>query len=351
VLFSLVIARLNSNLRLIELEGGKRMWMHGDSLSKLEPKEGELINFADVTETPDLEKGAVPMTSAIPDKPTQQAIVRPMLEKIESGHSEEHLLSVATHLSSYRTRSANSDTGVQAVQWMAAEFKKRIDTLAPERKALFSIKFFNHTSWRQPSLIVTMKGQSDEIVILGSHIDSTSNGATAPGADDDSSGSSSVLESFTIIAKYSNYVPKKNLEFHLYAAEEMGLLGSRAIASAYKTQNKKVFAMMQLDMTAYFRDTIKIGVITNGVDAQLTEFTRKLITEYGKIGFINRTLLGGTSDHASWRAAGYKACFPFEAVTNPNIHTVRDTVAQLNFKNAIEWVKLAVSFAVETSFN
>jgi len=274
-----------------------------------------------------------------------------MIEKIET-HSEEHLLSVAKHLSTYRTRSANSETGVQAVQWLKAEYEKRIADLPPARKALFSIEYFNHTSWRQPSLIVKMKGTTDEIVVLGGHIDSTASGGIAPGADDDASGSSSVLEAFTIIAKYSTFVPKKNVEFHAYAAEEMGLLGSRAIAQDYKRQNKKVFAMMQLDMTGYNpRNTNKIGVITNGVNAPLTEFSQKIITEYCKIGYIRRTLFGGTSDHASWLSAGYRAAFPFEAVTNPHIHTARDTIEQLDFKNAIEWVKLAVGTIVELSHN
>jgi bacterial leucyl aminopeptidase len=94
-----------------------------------------------------------------------------------------------------------------------------------------------------------------------------------------------------------------------------------------------------------------VGVITNGVNAEITEFSRKLITEYLKIKFVNRTLFGGTSDHASWISAGYKACFPFEAQTNPNIHTARDTIDKLNMKNAIEWVKLGVSFVIELSHN
>lgn len=350
--FIFIIAQkpTNPNLRLIELPEGKRIWVHKDTLSKYFPKVGQLVNYMDVTETQDLEKGEVQKT-ILPEKPTQQETIRPMLTKIEE-HSEEHIKKVAQHLSSYRTRHANSDTGVQAVEWLRSEYQKRIDQLSPERKALFSVKVYPHTSWKQPSLIVTMKGKTDELVILGGHIDSTASGGVAPGADDDASGSSSVLEAFTIIALYSNYVPTKTVEFHAYAAEEMGLLGSRAIASEYKRNNKKVFGMMQLDMTGYNpNSTNKIGVITNGVDAQLTEFSRKLITEYAKIGYINRTLFGGSSDHASWRSAGYRAIFPFEAVTNPHIHTVRDTIDKLDFKNAIEWVKLAVSFIVELSHN
>jgi bacterial leucyl aminopeptidase len=158
------------------------------------------------------------------------------------------------------------------------------------------------------------------------------------------------LEAFTILAKYSDYVPKKTIEWHVYAAEELGLLGSREIANEYKSNGAKVFAMMQLDMTGYNPSQInKIGLVTNGVDPNLNVFIRKLVNEYLKIGFVDRTLFGGSSDHASWRSAGYSACFPFEARTNPHIHTARDTIDKLDFKNGIEWVKLGVSFLVELS--
>jgi len=337
----------NPKLRLIEFTNGTRVWVHQDTLSKYVPT--GLINYADVTETPDLEKGEVEKV-LFPDRVTQQATIRPMLIKIDSGHSEDHVRSVTTHLSTYRTRHAQTATGVEAVQWLKAEYEKRINQLTPERKALFTVRVFQHSGWLQPSLIVTMKGKTDQIVILGGHIDSTASGGIAPGADDDASGSASVLEAFTIIAVYSNYVPTKTVEFHAYAAEEMGLLGSRAIVQEYKNQNKRVYGMCQLDMDGYNpNNSNRIGVITNGVNAALTEFSRKLITAYCRIPFINRTLFGGSSDHASWISGGYAAIFPFEAVTNPHIHTIRDTVDKLDFKNAIEWVKLGVSFIVELS--
>jgi len=70
-----------------------------------------------------------------------------------------------------------------------------------------------------------------------------------------------------------------------------------------------------------------------------------------KNGFVDRTLSGGTSDHASWRSAGYRACFPFEQTTNPNIHTARDTIDKLDFRNGLEYVKLGVAFLIELSHN
>jgi len=333
-------------VRLIEVNG-KRFWVHKDNLDRYQPKAGELINFTDVTETPDLEKGEIPKLQDLPQKPTQQTTVKPLVQAIEQ-QSFEKLVAVDRHLSSYNSRHANTDGGVQAVNWIKGEYEKIVNSLPQGRKELFTVKLFPHSSWRQPSLIVTMKGKVSDFVILGGHIDSTASGGVAPGADDDASGSSSVLECFRIIAQ-SNYVPTKTLEFHAYAAEEMGLLGSRAIANKYKADGAKVFGMMQLDMTGY--GNAKIGLITNGVDPQLTAFVRLLITEYGKNGFVDRTLFGGTSDHASWRSAGYRACFPFEQTTNPNIHTARDTLDKLDFRNGIEYVKLGVAFAIELSHN
>jgi len=350
IIFGLYFVQSNivvpKDLRLIEVEG-KRFWIHKDQKEKY-IRPGELINFMDVTETIELEKGPVPtIEQDLPQKPTQQTTVKPLVQVIEQ-QSFERLMAVDRHLSSYPTRHATSDSGVQAVNWIKGEYEKVIQALPDSRRQLFSVKLFPHTGWKQPSLIVTMKGRTSEIVILGGHIDSTASGGVAPGADDDASGSTSVLECFRIIAQ-SSFVPTKSLEFHAYAAEEMGLLGSRAMASKYKTDGVKVFGMMQLDMTGYGNS--KIGLITNGVDGPLTAFVRLLINEYGKNGFVDRTLFGGTSDHASWRSAGYRACFPFEQTTNPNIHTARDTIDKLNFRNGLEYVKLGVAFLIELSHN
>jgi bacterial leucyl aminopeptidase len=63
-----------------------------------------------------------------------------------------------------------------------------------------------------------MKGTSDEIVVLGAHLDSI-NGATgrSPGSDDNASGSSTVIEAASAIMN-SSFIPKKTIEFQHYAA-------------------------------------------------------------------------------------------------------------------------------------
>lgn len=70
------------------------------------------------------------------------------------------------------------------------------------------------------------------------------------------------------------------IEFHWYAAEEGGLLGSQAVFANYKNSGKVVKAMLQQDMTGYVKPGVKeaVGVITDYVDAGLTDFIKKVVT-------------------------------------------------------------------------
>jgi leucyl aminopeptidase len=68
-------------------------------------------------------------------------------------------------------------------------------------------------------------------------------------ADDDGSGTTSILDAFRVLAE-SKWAPSDGpVEFHWYSAEEGGLLGSQAVAKAYEAKDAKVKAMIQMDMT------------------------------------------------------------------------------------------------------
>jgi leucyl aminopeptidase len=84
-------------------------------------------------------------------------------------------------------------------------------------------------------------------IIIGAHQDSVNNAfplLPAPGADDDGSGTVTILEAFRVLVQ-AGFKPEKPVEFHWYAAEEGGLLGSQDIASEYAYQRKDVGAMIQ----------------------------------------------------------------------------------------------------------
>jgi len=217
-----------------------------------------------------------------------------------------------------------------------------------------TVDFFQH-SWIQPSVIARIEGtgpNKDTIVVLGAHEDSISSGSMAPGADDDASGVSVLLEAFRILVS-NGFVPERSIEFQTYAAEEVGLRGSQDIANNYATNNYDVYSMLQLDMTMYPGGTTpRIGVITDFVDPSLTAFLRKVCTAYAAIPFVDTRCGYGCSDHASWTRAGYQACFPFEAAfnnANPRIHTPNDLINILSIDHGAEFVKVAVGYAVELS--
>jgi len=219
------------------------------------------------------------------------------------------------------------------------------------------VSLFPH-SWLQPSVIARIQGSGpneDELVIIGGHEDSVAGGATgrSPGADDDASGSSTVLEVFRVIVA-SGFKPQRTLEFHAYAAEEVGLRGSQDIATRYQAEGKTVAGMVQFDMTGYTRpgSTPRVGLIQDFVNPALTTFVGKLINEYTNIGWVASRCGYACSDHASWTRAGFPSSFPFEGPfneLNPDIHTSRDTLDKLSLEHIVEFAKLGLGFAVEMS--
>jgi len=335
--------------RLIRFNETYALWLPESDIQKLAENSPE-IHFMDITDYP--EPTVYKKRSFIPVNPRHPEVVNVLLPQVDVDNIEEEIAA----LSWYSTRYYTSQTGVQAVQYWASQYR-----FYAQGKNYIQVETFDH-SWAQPSVIARIIGtqRPEEVVVLGGHIDSTSNGATAPGADDDASGSSTVLEVFRVIAD-SNWRPERTIEFHAYAAEEVGLRGSQDIAQYYASTGVDVVAMLQFDMTGYVRAgvTPTIGVVTDFVSAPLTEFVRRLVTIYITNGdhpnrsWTNTACGYACSDHASWFRSGYADAFVFESAfsnSNPYIHTPNDQLARLSKPHMQLFGLLGVSFAVELSY-
>lgn len=135
-------------------------------------------------------------------------------------------------------------------------------------------------------------------MVIGAHQDSINlflpSILPAPGADDDGSGTVTILEALRVLLQSDAIVQNatNTIEFQWYSAEEGGLLGSQAIFSAYEKQGRDVKAMLQQDMTGYTHKTLEagepesVGVITDYVNPALTDFIKKIITQYCSIPYI-----------------------------------------------------------------
>jgi bacterial leucyl aminopeptidase len=126
--------------------------------------------------------------------------------------------------------------------------------------------------------------EDDSVVIIGAHQDSKNYKEPekrSPGADDDGSGTVTILEAFRQLAEVG-YAPAKTLEFHWYAAEEGGLRGSRPVAKHYRELGKNVAAMTQFDMTAWVKNGTDeaIGIVSSDVDIGLLALQVQIVNEY-----------------------------------------------------------------------
>ncbi|HXH76673.1 MAG TPA: M20/M25/M40 family metallo-hydrolase [Bacteriovoracaceae bacterium] len=277
---------------------------------------------------------------------SEQAKVVPMLEQV----SEEEIRKMVLALSSYETRHYQSETGTQSVQFIHDSWVK----LSRHRSDV-KVELVKHDQWAQPSVILTISGsaKTDEIIILGGHADSIAmDGDEAPGADDNASGIASVTEVIRLLM-VNNYKPNRTIQFMAYAAEEVGLLGSKEIAKSYRKEKKKVVGVMQLDMTLFKGSQDKdIFLISDYTNKAQNTFMGKLIDEYVKVPWGYSKCGYGCSDHASWSSMGYPASFPFETSMedhNPNIHTIDDTLESAggNADHAVKFTKLSVAYILE----
>jgi len=328
-------------MRLIEFNETTRKWLTEQEALDLESKSD---NFMDITFNPQ----PIPKkfgVEPIPTKITYQKLVQSLIPSLEVSQMTETI----QKLSSYHTRYYTSDTGKDA----AHHLHKKFIEFSGARTDI-TVEFFEHT-WKMPSVIARIQGNDDDKagtrIILGAHEDSvgTSSTAKAPGADDDASGTSTVLEVFRVLAQ-SQYKPNRTVEFHLYSAEEGGLKGSQAIAQAYYDLDIIVESMMQLDMDMYGQPTDPIGIITDYVNPDVSQFIRLLFDTYSTLDWVNTKCGYGCSDHASWTKYGYRSGFPFEttfAGHDPYIHTSSDTLDKISVPRGLEFAKVALGYIVE----
>ena len=219
-----------------------------------------------------------------PDKTAYSDAILPLMKYLSQSNMR-HNLEVFT---GFFTRYYKSEYGRQSAEWLHG----RINDTLSETDGLdygVHVRRFEH-AWGQPSLIVTVPGKSNKTIVIGAHQDSVNllfpSFLSAPGADDDGSGTVTILEALGALLRSDELrhgQAQNTVEFHWYSAEEGGLLGSQAVFSQYEKDGREVKAMLQQDMTGYVKGPLDaglpeaVGVITDYVDPGLTEFIKKII--------------------------------------------------------------------------
>jgi len=234
----------------------------------------------------------------------------------------------------WETRNSYSPQAVLAVNWATKQFE---ETNAKVSQFLFRTDMCNNVIAEFPG-----STNPDEIIVVGSHLDSRSTNNTsptqvAPGADDNGSGTAiNILFARLIQSTNPPLVFKRTVRLITFCGEEQGLIGSRAIAQSYKASNANIVAMYNVDMVGYRPPTSPtvLAFMTGSATPALRESCRAIVNQY-----LPTTLTGNTSaccsDQQAFFEQGYPAIGLFETnssgVLYPHYHQSTDTPDKVDF--------------------
>ncbi|MGM0597171.1 MAG: M28 family metallopeptidase [Myxococcota bacterium] len=201
----------------------------------------------------------------------------------------------------------------------------------------------------EQNVIGVIKGTSNSYIILGAHYDhfGTIDGKVYPGADDNGSGVSVLLETAHILGKQKY---KHNLLFIAFGGEEKFMRGSRHFVKTKTVPLNKIDYMINLDMVG--RNFMEIsmedklpnglGVLSSGVEHHLEKLLFNLAKkEKLQLISISESLLRKFGpdnlyyDSLPFSRAGVKTLF-FTTGLHRQYHTPRDTVAKIKFKKLVK---------------
>jgi hypothetical protein len=192
---------------------------------------------------------------------------------------------------------------------------------------------------------------ADEYVVLGAHYDHVgvdARGRIGFGADDNASGVAAMLE---IAEALASNPPRRSVLVCAFAAEEDGLVGSKALCDAPPVPAESMVAMLNMDMIGRgeTKQVVVLGVTKNPGFEKLLERARKALPTKIKDIVTGQGLeLFQRSDHYSFHQIGVPVLFFFEGLPigkNEDYHTWRDTVDRVDVKKVANTSRLVFSTA------
>ena len=185
-----------------------------------------------------------------------------------------------------------------------------------------------------------------EYVVIGAHLDhvGTQAGLLFPGANDNASGASGVMEIAKAFVK-NGIKPERSVIFVLFAGEEQGLNGSKHFVESWKNGYKNITAMLNLDCVGY-GDSIKVG---NGKSAPNLWQIARQIDEAGDKMMVADTWNGGGADATPFHEKGIPCLYFVTTNSYDHLHQPSDKVETLNPDLYERIVNLAYKTAVDIS--
>lgn len=189
-----------------------------------------------------------------------------------------------------------------------------------------------------PNVLASLPGGDlkQEIVMIGAHYDhigveglgqcgAAGDDKICNGADDNASGTAMVLE-LARAWKQSGRTPRRTIVFTHFAGEELGVLGSKALAEALPFGDGRVVAMVNLDMVGRLGPK---GLAIGGLGS--SDAWMPLLDKIGSAGLeiLYEGSVATRSDHASFYRKDIPVLFFFTGV-HSDYHRPGDHADKIN---------------------
>lgn len=200
------------------------------------------------------------------------------------------------------------------------------------------------------NVVGTLVGKTnpDSVFFISAHYDAVADYC----ADDNASGSATVLEAARIMSQYCFH---NTIKFAFWDEEELGLIGSRYYADSANARGDFIAGVLNMDMMGYDGDSNKVfDIHTNSnPENQRLKDTVLFVLDTLNIDLVPNVINPGTtrSDHAAFWKHRYPAVFCGESFIggdpNPAYHSAKDRINLFDLPYYHKLAQLAIGVVVE----
>ena len=292
-------------------------------------------------------------------------IPHPAIAKVQPYNLEK----TVRELSSFHTRHSESEFIDDAAYWLAEKLQGICGTdvflqnfkIIPDKTIDYDDEDFNGSHSQKPfsynlkNIACVKPGSTNNTIIVSAHYDSRTkilndSKGSAPGADDNASGVSILLEVARIL---SNLSLEHSISFVLFSGEEQGKWGSKYYADYVDEADIDLELLINLDMVGFqsqgsnnFLVEYDNGNVVQDNDMysqSIAQFIKDIALKYTG---LNTTLgILGNADYLPFEALGYTVIgFHDDGVTkNPNYHRSSDTHDTLDYEYMASITNLTIA--------
>lgn len=286
------------------------------------------------------------LNSELHAKSNIDSIITSVVSKVEPD-SVRHIIQ---SLQNFQTRFLLANNRFQIADWLHDRFISLGFTDVERDSFMCTTNYGGTATTLQINIVATLPGTTrpDEIYIIGGHYDSFAYGSqmtNAPGADDNASGTSAVLE-FARVMMESGYQPEATIKFIAFAAEELMLFGDSGCehyAQKAYDDGIDIKLMINCDMISYntlLLEQAKVSVNYYSGFTNLLNIAKDATNQFSLITGITGSL-NQYSDSYPFYEKGFPAIYFEENQFSPFYHTIDDKIENYDMDYCSEVIKSA----------